>query len=327
LLAEQRAYLDEFWDGADVRVEGDPPLQQAVRFALFHVLQTGARGERRCLPAKGLTGPGYDGHTFWDTEAYVLPVLTYTQPQAAADALRWRHATLDLARQRAATLGLRGAAFPWRTIHGEECSGYWPAGTAAFHVNADIAAAVTRYRSVTGDETLEAEVGLELLVETARLWMSLGHHDVDGAWHVDGVTGPDEYTAIVNDNLFTNLAAAHNLHSAAEAADATPTWPATWASPSRSWRPGGTRPTRSPSPTTPACASTSRARGSPDCRNGTSRRPATSTRCCCTRRTSTCTATRSSSRPICCWPSTGSGTASTTRTGAQRRLLRAAHRP
>jgi alpha,alpha-trehalose phosphorylase len=222
LLGEQRAYLDEFWDGADVRVEGDPQLQQAVRFALFHVLQTGARGERRCLPAKGLTGPGYDGHTFWDTEAYVLPVLTYTQPQAAADALRWRHATLDLARERAATLGLRGAAFPWRTIHGEECSGYWPAGTAAFHINADIAAAVTRYRAVTGDESLEVEVGLELLVETARLWMSLGHHDVDGAWHIVGVTGPDEYTAIVKDNLFTNLAAAHNLDSAAEAADRNP---------------------------------------------------------------------------------------------------------
>jgi alpha,alpha-trehalose phosphorylase len=222
LMAGQRAYLDEFWDGADVRVEGDPELQQAVRFALFHVLQTGARGERRCLPAKGLTGPGYDGHTFWDTEAYVLPVLTYTQPQAAADALRWRHATLPMAKQRAAALGLRGAAFPWRTIAGQECSGYWPAGTAAFHVNADIAAAVTRYRLVTGDETLETEAGLELLVETARLWMSLGHHDVDGTWHIAGVSGPDEYTPIVTDNVFTNLAAAHNLRSAAEAAERHP---------------------------------------------------------------------------------------------------------
>ena len=218
LLAEQRAYLDEFWDGADVQVEGDPEMQQAVRFGLFHVLQAGGRAERRGLPAKGLTGPGYDGHTFWDAEAYVLPVLTYTQPQAAADALRWRHSTLDLAKERAATLGLRGAAFPWRTIRGQECSGYWPAGTAAFHINADIAAAVTRYLSVTGDEALEAEVGLELLVETARLWMSLGHHDAEGVWHIAGVTGPDEYTAIVNDNVFTNLAAAHNLRSAADAA-------------------------------------------------------------------------------------------------------------
>jgi trehalose/maltose hydrolase-like predicted phosphorylase len=222
LIAGQREYLDDFWDGADVRVQGDQEVQQAVRFGLFHVLQAGARAEGRCLPAKGLTGPGYDGHTFWDAEAFVLPVLAYTQPSAVADELRWRHSTLDLARDRATTLGLRGAAFPWRTIHGEECSGYWPAGTAAFHINADIAAAVTLYRWVTGDEALEMEVGLELLVETARLWMSLGHHDPEGVWHIVGVTGPDEYTAIVRDNLFTNLAAAHNLHSALDAVQRHP---------------------------------------------------------------------------------------------------------
>ncbi|WP_432547198.1 glycoside hydrolase family 65 protein [Kineococcus sp. SYSU DK004] len=218
LLAEQRAYLDEFWRAADVEVDGDAEIQQAVRFALFHVLQAGARAERRGIAAKGLTGPGYDGHCFWDTEALVLPVLTYTAPDAAGDALHWRWSTLDQARQRARELGLRGAAFPWRTISGQETSGYWPAGTAAFHVNADIAAAVERYRVVTGDTRLEDEIGLDLLVETARLWMSLGHHDRDGKWHVVGVTGPDEYTAVVADNVFTNLAAAHNLRSAAAAA-------------------------------------------------------------------------------------------------------------
>ena len=217
LLREQREYLDEFWNAADVLVEGDPEIQQAVRFALFHVLQAGARAEQRGIPAKGLTGPGYDGHIFWDTEAYVLPVLTYTAPDAAADALRWRWTTLDRARRRAAELGLRGAAFPWRTIQGDESSGYWPAGTAAFHVNADIAAAVERYRVVTGDEALEANGGGEVLVETARLWMSLGHHDAAGRWHLTGVTGPDEYSALVDDNVFTNLAAAHNLVAAAEA--------------------------------------------------------------------------------------------------------------
>ena len=217
LLAEQRDYLDRFWDAGDVQVDGDPQLQQAVRFALFHVLQAGARAERRCIPAKGLTGPGYDGHTLWDTEAYVLPVLDHTLPDASADALRWRHSTLDAARERARTLGLRGAAFPWRTIEGQECSGYWPAGTAAFHVNADIAAAVERHRTVTGDEALQREAGLELLVETARLWMSLGNHDRDGNWHIVGVTGPDEYTAVVADNVYTNLAAAGNLRAAADA--------------------------------------------------------------------------------------------------------------
>ena len=137
LLQTQREYLDEFWDSADVEVEGDPDSQQAVRFGLFHVLQASARAERRAIAGKGLTGTGYDGHAFWDTEGFVLPLLTYTAPHAAADALRWRASTLDMARERAAQLDLTGAAFPWRTIRGQECSAYWPAGTAAWHVNAD----------------------------------------------------------------------------------------------------------------------------------------------------------------------------------------------
>ncbi|MFD1929989.1 glycoside hydrolase family 65 protein [Nonomuraea mangrovi] len=218
LLAEQRAYLDTFWEHADVQVEGDSEIQQAVRFALFHVLQAGARAEGRAIPAKGLTGPGYDGHSFWDTESYVLPLLTQVVPAAAAHALRWRHSTLPLAMERASQLNLRGAAFPWRTIAGEECSGYWPAGTAAFHVNADIADAVIRYVDSTGDEAFERGVGLDLLTQTARLWRSLGHHDAQGRFHIDGVTGPDEYSAIADDNVYTNLMAQQNLHAAAEAA-------------------------------------------------------------------------------------------------------------
>lgn len=217
LLEAQRRFLDEYWDSADVEVEGDPDCQQAVRFGLFHVLQASARAERRAIAGKGLTGTGYDGHAFWDTEGFVLPVLTYTAPYAAADALRWRASTLDLARRRATELDLAGAAFPWRTIGGEECSAYWPAGTAAWHVNADIAMAFERYRIVTGDHSLEDECGLAVLVDTARLWMSLGHHDRHGVWHLDGVTGPDEYTAVVRDNVFTNLMAANNLRTAAAA--------------------------------------------------------------------------------------------------------------
>ena len=222
LLAAQREYLDAYWRCADVEVEGDDELQQAVRFALFHVLQAGARAENRAIPAKGLTGPGYDGHAFWDTETFVLPPLTYTHPDSAADELRWRHSTLDLARDRARTLGLGGAAFPWRTIRGHECSGYWPAGTAAFHVGADIAAAVVRYQAATGDEDFARDVGVELLVETARLWVSLGHHDADGSFRIDGVTGPDEYTAIVDNNVYTNLMAQRNLRAAAAAVERWP---------------------------------------------------------------------------------------------------------
>ena len=217
LLREQREYLDRFWDHADVEVEGDAELQQAVRFGLFHTLQAGARGEQRAIAAKGLTGPGYDGHTFWDTESFVLPVLTYTRPRAVGDALRWRHRTLDMARERAGTLGLKGAAFPWRTIGGQECSGYWPAGTAAFHINGDIADAVIRYQMATDDQDFDRDVGIELLVETARLWRSLGHHDASGRFRIDGVTGPDEYSAIADNNVYTNLLAQRNLRAAADA--------------------------------------------------------------------------------------------------------------
>ena len=218
LLAEQRAYLDRFWDTASVEIEGDPRIQQAARFALFHVLQAASRGEGRPISAKGLTGMGYGGHAFWDTETYVLPVLTLMSPKAAADALRWRYSTLDLAKHRAHQLGLNGAAFPWRTIHGEECSGYWPASTSAVHINADIAYAVVKYVEATDDIVFEEEIGLELLVETARLWLSLGHYGPSGQFRIDGVTGPDEYSSLMNCNVYTNLMAQLNLRAAGEAA-------------------------------------------------------------------------------------------------------------
>ncbi|MGZ4202676.1 MAG: glycoside hydrolase family 65 protein, partial [Thermoleophilaceae bacterium] len=222
LVAEQREYLDEFWANADVELEGDHELQQAVRFALFGVLQASARGEGRAIAAKGLTGSGYDGHAFWDTESFVLPVLTYTVPVAVRDALRWRHAILPVAKSRAEQLGLNGAAFPWRTIAGEECSAYWPAGTAAFHIDGDIAAAVARYVKATDDDEFARGEGLDLLVETARLFCSLGHFDSEGGFHIDGVTGPDEYSALGDDNVYTNLMAQSNLRAAAEAAEHAP---------------------------------------------------------------------------------------------------------
>ena len=217
LAAQQRAYLDDFWEHSDVEIEGDPALQQAVRVSMFHVLQAGARTESQGIPAKGLTGHGYDGHAFWDTETFMLPMLTYTAPGAAKGVLTWRHRTLPAAIARATELGLAGAAFPWRTIHGEECSGYWPAGTAAFHINADIAEAASRYVAATGDEEFASTIGVDLLVHTARLWASLGHFADPETFRIDGVTGPDEYTAVVDDNVFTNLMAQRNLRAAADA--------------------------------------------------------------------------------------------------------------
>jgi alpha,alpha-trehalose phosphorylase len=217
LAAAQRRRLDEYWAVADVEIEGDEEVQQGLRFALFQLMQATSRAETRAIAAKGLTGTGYDGHAFWDTEAFVLPHLSYTSPEMVRDALIWRHSTLDMARDRAAQIGLRGATFPWRTIHGEECSGYWPAGTAAFHVNAAVAEAVRRYFFASADEEFAREYGVELLVEVARLWTSLGHHHDDGSFRIDGVTGPDEYSALVDNNVYTNLMSQSNLLTAAAA--------------------------------------------------------------------------------------------------------------
>ncbi|MEJ9080246.1 glycosyl hydrolase family 65 protein [Gordonia malaquae] len=214
LKEEQAAYLADFWRDADIELDGDAEMQQAVRFSLFHVLQAGARGQSRAIPAKGLTGPGYDGHTFWDTETFIMPMLTYTVPAAAGEELRWRHGTMDKAKARATELGESGAMFPWRSINGDECSGYWPAGTAGVHVSADIANATAKYIRATGDEAFEVECGVELLVEIARFFAGLGHHDANGQFRIDGITGPDEYTAIVNNNMFTNLAAQQALRDA-----------------------------------------------------------------------------------------------------------------
>ena len=216
LVADQRDYLDKFWARSDVEVDGDESVQQAVRFGQFHILQAAARAEGRAIAAKGLTGPGYDGHAFWDTEIFVLPLLSHACPDAAADALRWRRSILPLALERARQLGLAGAAFPWRTIAGHECSGYWPAGTAAFHVGADVAAAALHHVHVTGDLGFERDVAMELVVQTARLWLSLGYHDTRGRFRIDGVTGPDEYSAVADNNVYTNLMAQLNLTTAAD---------------------------------------------------------------------------------------------------------------
>jgi alpha,alpha-trehalose phosphorylase len=218
LAAAQRAHLDRFWDRADVRVaagEGSARTQQAIRWNLFQVAQATWRNEGSAVPAKGLTGQGYDGHYFWDTEVYVLPLLAYTRPRIARNLLRFRHSMLPRARERARELSQLGAMFPWRTINGEEASAYYQAGTAQYHINADIAYAIKRYVDARGDVDFLVEVGAEVLVETARLWVDLGFHDGEGRFHIHGVTGPDEYTTVVNDNTYTNLMARLNLNFAA----------------------------------------------------------------------------------------------------------------
>jgi len=214
VAADQVATMAAFWEAADVQVEGSPRLQQAVRWSLFQLLQASARSDGG-IPAKGLTGEGYEGHSFWESEMFVLPHLVFTDPAAAAAALRHRFAMLPRARRRARELSLRGALFPWRTISGEPASAYFPAGTAQYHVNAAVVYALRRYVEVTGDEELLWDIGVEIAVETARMWADLGFYR-DGTFHLHLVTGPDEYTALVLDNAYTNLMARMNLRYAAE---------------------------------------------------------------------------------------------------------------
>ena len=219
LHADQRAWYDGFWERSDVEVDGPPEVQQAVRWNLFQLAQAVGRAEGAGVPAKGVTGSGYSGHYFWDTEIYTLPFFTYTTPQCARSALRFRYGLLAAARLRAAQMTQRGALFPWRTINGEEASAYYAAGTAQYHIDADIAYALSQYVAATGDlEFLEREA-VDILVETARMWADLGFWRVngDGVFHIHGVTGPDEYTTVVNDNLFTNVMAQGNLRNAVEA--------------------------------------------------------------------------------------------------------------
>jgi alpha,alpha-trehalose phosphorylase len=218
LLEEQVRYLEEFWDRADVVVRGDPAVQQVIRFNLFHIAQASARAENVGIPAKGLTGDGYEGHYFWDSEIYVLPFLLYTDPRLARNLLLFRYSMLEKARTRAREVNQKGALFPWRTINGEEASAYYAAGTAQYHINADIMYALKKYVEVSGDTGFLENEGAEMLVETARLWADLGFFSQSkgGKFCINCVTGPDEYNAVVNNNMYTNLMARENLRYAAQ---------------------------------------------------------------------------------------------------------------
>ena len=217
LASEHQARLDEFWTASDIEIDGDPAAQQAMRWNLFQLAQASIATQQQGIAAKGVTAGGYDGHYFWDTEVYVIPFLAYTNPDAARKLLRFRWNMLDAARKRARELNQDGGLFPWRTINGEEASAYYAAGTAQYHINADVVFALARYLDATGDIDFLADEGAEILVETARLWEDLGFYATNntGSFHIHRVTGPDEYTTVVNDNCYTNVMARFNLRYAA----------------------------------------------------------------------------------------------------------------
>lgn len=214
-LARQRNYLADFWKRSDIAIEDDRELQEGIRFNLYQLLQSAGQDAVSNIAAKGLTGEGYEGHYFWDTEIYMFPVFLMTQPQIAKRLLVYRHGILDAARDRAREMGhKKGALYPWRTISGTECSSFFPSGTAQYHISADIAYSYSQYYMATQDNDFLWEYGAEVLVETARLWLEIGHYH-DGSFRIDEVTGPDEYTCCVDNNYYTNAMAKHNLHWAA----------------------------------------------------------------------------------------------------------------
>ena len=217
LLEEQSAFLKRFWAGSDVRIKGDERLTRSIRFNIFQLLQSAGRDSRTSIASKGLSGEGYGGHYFWESEAYIAPVFMFSQPDIAKSLLKYRYTILDQAREQARLMGHeKGALYAWRTINGEESSGYFPAGSAQYHINSDIAFAVCRYLDATEDWDFLADYGLEILLETARIWIDMGHYceSKQGDFCIDCVTGPDEYTALVNNNCYTNMMAREHLWKA-----------------------------------------------------------------------------------------------------------------
>lgn len=212
LRAEQATNLELFWKDAFIEIKGDKTLQEGLRFNVFHLLQSVGKDRYSNIAAKGLTGEGYEGHYFWDTEIFILPVFILTHPEIAKNLLMYRYNILEHAKERAREMGHKaGALFPWRTISGTECSSYFPAGTAQYHISGDIAYAFISYYLATGDLEFMLSYGAEVLFETSRLWIEVGH-EINGQFNIDCVTGPDEYTAIVNNNFYTNTIAKYNLY-------------------------------------------------------------------------------------------------------------------
>lgn len=221
ILADQQSILTGFWKNADVTIAGDPGLQQGLRFNMFSLFQSAGKDGRSNIAAKGLSGPGYDGHYFWDTEIYIIPFFVYSNPYVARKLLEYRYSILDAARARAGQMShSKGALYAWRTIGGEECSAYYAAGTAQYHINAAIAYAIRQYYEATQDWEFIVQSGAEMLFETARIWPGLGHFNPrkDGKFCIYGVTGPDEYTAVVDNNFYTNAMARQHMRAALEIA-------------------------------------------------------------------------------------------------------------
>ncbi|MCA1656202.1 MAG: hypothetical protein LC713_00530, partial [Actinobacteria bacterium] len=231
----RRAWRDR-WREADVVVEGDADIQEALRFSLYHLISAAdPESDAASVGARAMTGPGYRGHVFWDTEVFVLPFFIWTHPPTARALLAYRYRTLPAARAKAVRLGYVGALYPWESADtGEEvtpASIDLPDGTTLtiltglqeHHISADVAWATWQYWQATADDEFLVEMGAEMIVETARFWASRVRTDDEGRHHIDEVIGPDEYHEGIDDNAYTNMLARWNLRTAVEVCGLVPT--------------------------------------------------------------------------------------------------------
>ncbi len=208
---KQQEYLKEFWNNSSMEIIGDKDLNESLCFNMYQLLQSAGYDGYSSIAAKGLSGEGYEGHYFWDTEMFMVPYFAMTNPAIARKLLEYRYKTLDKAKENAALLGhKKGALYPWRTITGRECSGYFPSGTAQYHIDGDIAYAVILYYKTSEDWEFIKEMGLKILLETNRLWLDVGNYYKD-RFVINCVTGPDEYTCLVNNNYYTNASAKYSM--------------------------------------------------------------------------------------------------------------------
>lgn len=242
LAAHEQAWAAR-WQAADVVVQGDAIVQQGLRFALYHLISAANPDDPQVsIGARALTGDAYQGHVFWDTELFLLPVYTLIWPEAARALLGYRWRTLPAARDKARRAGNRGAWYAWEsTDTGTEMTPTEVTapngqivlirnGTQELHISTDVAYAVWQYWQRTGDDPFLLAAGAEILLETARYWASRATREADGNYHIRQVIGPDEYHEGVDDNAYTNGMARWNIACALQVANLLSVrWPERWA--------------------------------------------------------------------------------------------------
>lgn len=207
LASLQEEFWKKHWEIGDIVIEGNPADQQAVRYSLFQLKQQLATVNKCSIGATGLTGPGYSGKVFWDTEMYLMPYYNFTRPETQRELFMYRYRLLDKARKRAADFGLPGAMYAWASITGSETSTIYEASVAEYHLQSDIPYAIWRYYDSTGDKDFLYNYGAEIVFETAKFMSHRGDFidGNEGKFCINVVCGPDEYACGVNNNMYTNF--------------------------------------------------------------------------------------------------------------------------